>query len=218
MPLRIAHRGLPRRQPENSLAGFALALELGADGIELDVHATRDGVVVVHHDPTLADGTRIAGADWDDLRRREGAPGARVPSLAQVLELVAGRAELFVEIKGHGIEPAVAALLEGYAGAAAIHSFDHALIGRLRALGCPRRLGILFDRAVTDVEHAMDSAGALDVWPHFSLVRPPLVAAVHARGGRVITWTVNDARAAARLSAMGVDGLCGDDITAFAEA
>ena len=49
-PLRIAHRGMPRRLRENTLPSFAAALAAGADGIELDVHATSDGVVVVHHD------------------------------------------------------------------------------------------------------------------------------------------------------------------------
>lgn len=207
---------MPRRARENSLAGFALALELGADGIELDVHATRDGVVVVHHDPALADGTSIARTAWADLRRRESAPGVPIPTLGQVLELVAGRATVYVEIKGAAIEALVDTELRAYAGEAAIHSFDHTLIARLHAAGCPRPLGILFDAGISDVEPAMARTGARHVWPRFSLVTPALVDAVHALGGLVITWTVNDPDVARSLAAIGVDGLCGDDITVFA--
>src|SRR3954468_23117179 len=101
-PLRIAHRGMPRRERENTLPSFAAALAAGAQGIELDVHATADGVVVVHHDPVTSDGVEIAAAQWSDLRADEGraARAAAIPSLAAVCDLAAERAELFVEIKG----------------------------------------------------------------------------------------------------------------------
>jgi len=207
---------MPRRTRENSLAGFALALELGADGIELDVHATPDGVVVVHHDPGLADGTSIAATAWGELRRRESAPGVAIPTLGDVLELVSGRATVYVEVKGPRIEALVDAQLRTYAGEAAIHSFDHALIARLHAAGCPRPLGILFDASIDAIGRSMERTGAQHVWPRFSLVTPALVEAVHAHGGQVIAWTVNDPQVARRMTAAGVDGLCGDDITVFA--
>src|SRR3954468_7057588 len=113
-PLRVAHRGMPRLAPENSLPSFALALEAGAQGLELDVHATADGVVVVHHDPALRDGTVIARATAAAITSRELAPGTTLPTLAQLCDLVAGRAELFVEVKGEGIEQAVLEVLDGY--------------------------------------------------------------------------------------------------------
>jgi glycerophosphoryl diester phosphodiesterase len=216
MPLRIAHRGMPRRLRENTLPGFALAIGLGADGIELDVHATRDGDVVVHHDATLADGAAIATLTRDELAAREAAPGVPIPSLLDVCRAVAGRAELFVEIKGEGIERLVLDVLQGYRGVVALHSFDHATIARLNAADCPYRLGILFEQRIHGLAEAMDRTGALDIWPHSSLVTSGLVDAVHVRGGRVIPWTVNDAAVARRLTAMGVDALCGDDITIFA--
>lgn len=215
MALRIAHRGMPRRIRENTLPGFALALEEGADGIELDVHCTRDGVVVVHHDPALADGAEIAALSLADLRQREAAPGIPIPMLAEVCALVGDAATLFVEIKGAGIERQVTDVLATHEGDAAIHSFDHATIGRLHASGCPYPLGILFDGAVRNLPGLLDETGATDVWPHFSLVTGSLLQAVHARGGRVITWTVNDLGIARALADAGVDGLCGDDVRIF---
>src|SRR5690349_17048621 len=67
-PLHIAHRGMPRLARENTLPSFALALEAGADGLELDVHATRDGVVVVHHDAVLSGGLAIADETLATIR------------------------------------------------------------------------------------------------------------------------------------------------------
>src|SRR5437763_737162 len=123
-PLRIAHRGMPRRAPENTLPAFALALDAGADGLELDIHATADGVIVVHHDPVLRDGRAIATLRLDDLRRYEVARGVGIPSLQELLDLVDSRAIMFVEIKAPAIETAVLQTLASYRGPFALHSFD----------------------------------------------------------------------------------------------
>src|ERR1044071_5156380 len=150
-PLRIAHRGMPRRVRENTLPSFEAALAAGADGIELDVHATADGVVVVHHDPHVAGGVEIARTAWPDLQRTAKARGLEIPTLAEVCELVDGRSELFVEIKGAGIERRVAGLLASRRGACSIHSFDHAAIRRLSQIDRRLRLGLLFEERVADV-------------------------------------------------------------------
>jgi glycerophosphoryl diester phosphodiesterase len=207
---------MPRLARENTLPSFALALDAGADGLELDVHATRDGIVVIHHDPVLRDGTDISATTFSELRRHDAAPGVPIPTLGELCDLVEGRAELCVEIKGVGIERLVLDALSGYAGPFAIHSFDHALIQRVRALDPEVRLGVLFEDSVANLLPQMEMAGASDVWPQWRLVSPELVGAVHAAGGRVIPWTVNDTTAAQTLAAMGVDALCGDDVSLFA--
>jgi glycerophosphoryl diester phosphodiesterase len=204
---------MPRLARENTLPSFALALEAGADGLELDVHATQDGVVVVHHDPALGNGLAIADITFEELRRHEAAPGIAIPTLQELCASVERRATLFVEVKGAGIEQLVLAALADYDGDVAIHSFDHALIRRTHALDPAVRLGVLFEDTPTDVARTMADTGATDVWPHWPLVTPTLVAAVHAGGGRVIPWTVNDTARAQRLAALGVDALCGDDVT-----
>jgi len=205
---------MPRLERENTLPSFAAALAAGAQGIELDVHATADGVVVVHHDAATSDGVEIARALWSDLspsRRRAGA--TEIPTLASVCDLVAERAELFVEIKGEGIEVAVTAVLEDRSGTFAIHSFDHATIGRLARARVPYRLGLLFEDAVDDAVELLAEYGASDAWPHRSLVDQPLVERIQRSGGRVIAWTVNSASEARRLAGYGIDGICTDDVT-----
>jgi glycerophosphoryl diester phosphodiesterase len=219
-PQLIAHRGAPRERPENTLPAFLRALELGAEGIELDVHATADGVVVVHHDPVpratppsraLA-GRRIDALTFDELQGFSVRGIALIPTLAEVLAVVQGRAEIFVEIKGSGIERAVLEVIRGSPAPerCAVHGFDHAAVRRARQLAPELRGGVLFDRSPQDVVTAMRGADALDVWPQWELIDAALVEAVHEAGGRVIAWTVNRPEVAAALAGLGVDGLCSD--------
>lgn len=215
-PLRIAHRGIPGRERENTLASFALALAEGANGIELDVHRTRDGIIVVHHDEALANGRVIAESALAELRT--GASPQAIPTLSEVFALVRGTAELFVEIKGAGIEHQVADVLGGYAGPAAIHSFDHEAIRRLADARVPWRLGVLAEEGGQGAAELLTRSGALDFWPHAPLVTADVVRSVHAMAGRVIPWTVNAPERMCELAALSVDGICTDDVGALGAA
>ncbi|MGH7635609.1 MAG: glycerophosphodiester phosphodiesterase, partial [Gemmatimonadaceae bacterium] len=175
---------------------------------------------VVHHDPVpratapsgrLA-GRRIDALAFDELQGFSIRGMALIPTLAETLAVVKGRAELFVELKGTGIESAVAEQIRKSTmpSRCAVHSFDHDAIRRLGDLAPELRRGLLFDRAPTDVRASMRATGAQDVWPHWELIDPALVSAVHAAGGRIIAWTVNRPDVARALAAQGVDGLCTD--------
>jgi glycerophosphoryl diester phosphodiesterase len=219
-PARVAHRGAPREHPENTLPSFARALELGADAIELDVHATRDGVVVVHHDPvpraTSPDRRlarrAIAELTLDQLRTFNVASGVGIPTLAEVLALVGDAALVYVELKGANVEPAAIDVIRSHRTRCAVHSFDHAAVTRARLLAPEIRRGVLFSRRPVNPVQVMQAAGALDVWPEWPLIDAALVNSVHAVGGSVIAWTVNDVAVAGHLSSVGVDGICTDDL------
>lgn len=219
-PARIAHRGAPREYPENTLPSFARAVELGADGIELDVHTTRDGVVVVHHDPvpraTAANrrlaGRPIADLTHDQLRGFSVAPGVGIPTLTDVLSLVGEAAVVYVELKGAGIERQVIDVIQESTARCAVHSFDHAAVARAKTLAPEIRRGLLFSRRPRDPAASMQGAGALDAWPEWPLVDQDFMTSVRRIGGSVIAWTVNDAAAARHLTSIGVDGLCTDDV------
>lgn len=219
-PTIIGHRGVPAERPENSLAGFERALELGADAIELDVHATRDGVLVVHHDDAVpgvaAAGGLIARLDWPVLAAA--APGDAPPRLADVLALVGERATVYVELKGPGLEPAVAALLGGSHVRCAVHAFDHRAIAALATLAPAIPRGILQSSRLVDSRAALRAAGARTLWQHWPLIDAELVTEVASVGGEVIAWTVNDAEVARRLAGWGVAGICTDDTAAIATA
>ncbi|HSU93925.1 MAG TPA: glycerophosphodiester phosphodiesterase [Gemmatimonadaceae bacterium] len=219
-PMLIGHRGAPRERPENTLPSFLRALELQADGIELDVHCTSDRVVVVHHDEIpratppsgrLA-GKRIDALTFDELQGFSVRGLALISTLAEALAVIKGRADVFIELKGAAIEREVVEVIRASVapGRCAVHGFDHAQIARARALAPEIRGGILFDRPVADAVSAMRAASALDVWPSREHVTEALVREVHDAGGRVIPWTVNNEKQAIAFTEMGVDGLCTD--------
>jgi glycerophosphoryl diester phosphodiesterase len=218
---RIGHRGAKRELPENTLPAFARAFERGADAIELDVYATRDGVVVVHHDPALARSAgplrarEIAGLSWAEVSKVELASGIGIPRLADVLSAVPTGRTVYVEIKGANIEPLVAAAIAESPARCAVHAFDHEAVKRMRTLAPDLPRGILLDQGSADIEAMMRDAGARDVWPEWTLIDRELADRVHGAGGRVIAWTVNDRSAAEQLIALGVDGLCSDDVRLF---
>lgn len=227
-PMLIGHRGAPRERPENTLPSFLRALELQADGIELDVHCTLDRVVVVHHDEIpratppsgrLA-GKRIDALTFDELQGFSVRGLALISTLAEALAVIRGRAEVFVELKGAAIEREVVGVIRASIAPerCAVHSFDHAQVARARLLAPDIRGGILFDRAVSDPAAAMRASNALDVWPSREHVTEMLVREVHDNGGRVIPWTVNDGGQAVALAALGVDGLCTDFLSVLRAA
>jgi glycerophosphoryl diester phosphodiesterase len=217
---RIGHRGAPKELPENTLPSFERALERGAEALELDVHATSDGVVIVHHDPVLPPGTLprqlarapIVSTSWADLKEAEVAPAARIPRLEDVLAMAGGHATVYVEIKGRDIELLVAETLQRAACVCAVHSFEHRAIERMRSIAPEIPRGLLFERYPRDLSESMARADARDVWPKWSLIDRALVEAAHRAGGRVIAWTVNDGSEAERLVGLGVDGICSDDL------
>jgi len=186
---RIAHRGARREFPENTLSSFRRAFEVGADAVELDVHATRDGVVVVHHDPTVGpDGPAIADLTWAELQDRF---DSRIPALRDALEAIPASATAYVEIKAKGIEEAVSETLANVPVRCAVHSFDHETIERMREIAPRVARGVLFEGSLASLNDVLARSAARDVWPHWKLVDQALVNRVHVRGCRVIAWTVN---------------------------
>lgn len=212
----IAHRGMPRRAPENTLASFSAALAAGAHGIELDVHATADGVVVVHHDPWIrssecdsdSPGTAIASLRTEELLALDA--GRDVPSLDEVLTLVGDRADVYVEIKAPRIETFVIAEIRRHRTRCAVHSFDHRAAQRVRQLAPELPAGILLTSYLIDPVAALRASGARDLWQHWAMIDEPLVRRVHDAGARIVAWTVNAPDAIDRLTEMGVDALCSD--------
>jgi glycerophosphoryl diester phosphodiesterase len=217
-PELIGHRGTPREYVENTLPAFARAIELGAQALELDVHATRDGGVVVHHDPTLPDGRPIADLWLDQVRHVILADGSPVPILEEVIDLAAQRVRLYVEVKALAATAPVAKLLRPYGGRHAVHSFDHRVAKRVHGLAHDLPTGILLSSYVLEPEALLRSAGARDFWQQREHVDAELVRRVHEAGGRVIAWTVNTAAEASALAALGVDGICTDVIPVVREA
>ncbi len=204
---------MPRLSRENTLASFLLAIQAGADGIELDVHVSADAVVVVHHDPTLP-GTaerRLAEHSAAELARYG------IPALDDVCELVGDRAALYVEAKAPYSAAPIVECLTAHQVRAAVHSFDQRVVYAVRALAPGLPVGLLVSNAVADPALVAREHAVRDLWPAREIIDAQLVTAVHDVGARVIAWTVNDFDDARRLRALGVDGMCTDDVRALRE-
>jgi len=207
----VAHRGVNREAPENTLPAFQRALDVGVQGIELDVQITRDGVPIIHHDPDL----RVTGqvTDWlliSVLALSEFRKLSAAPTLEEVLDLVDGRCRVYVEIKAVAAVESVVEQLKGRHSWCALHSFDHRAVAKARSLDADLATGILLVSYLVDTVSAMRAANARDVWQKTEFIDRALVDGVHDAGGRVIAWTVNDVGRARRLSELGVDAICTD--------
>jgi len=212
-PSVIAHRGASGYEYENSRAAFRRAVMLDADGVELDVHATRDGAIVVHHDPEIPGVGPIgllSQAEARLVRLRNGEP---LPLLSEILDLVGDR-DVWVEVK---TLPAAhdGALLETLdRGPAprryAVHSFDHRIIRRLGMTRPTLPRGILLSAYLHDPVAAMCAVGATTLWQEWQQVDQELVTRIHDAGCAIIAWTVNEIGDLDRLARLGVDGLCGN--------
>jgi glycerophosphoryl diester phosphodiesterase len=221
----IAHRGLHDVVPENTLPAFSRALEAGAEAVELDVYATRDGVIVVHHDDRAAgipsDGSlrdrSIADLTYREVQTFYLGGGARIPTLTDALEALRGRAIAYVEVKAAGIEDAVAEAITASQAECAVHSFVHPVIARFAEILPTVPRGLLQVSRVIDPAALLASADARDLWQQADLLDPLLVSQVHDAGGRIIAWTANEPVKWARLRAMGVDGICTDNVDRLVE-
>ena len=211
IPLVIGHRGAPKRDLENSIASFRAAVAAGADGVELDVHSTADGALIVHHDELIGAShhiNRLTAEQVGALRLGNGEP---VPTLQGVLRAV-GKIRVFIEVKS--LEPRFDARLleaiehgpnpEGYA----VHGFDHRIVHRLGLLRPGLSCGVLSSSYPIHPLQPLTDAGATTLWQEHALIDRPLVEALHQAGMDVIAWTVDDPHEMVRLIHLGVDGLC----------
>jgi glycerophosphoryl diester phosphodiesterase len=219
-PEKISHRGAHETLPENSIPAFLRAIDLGADAIELDVHATSDGVVVVHHDPDVnAPGeTRRKFVDLAaaDLRLFPLAHGVEIPTLKAVLDAIGDRAKVYVEIKATDIEPLVVRCIRESGANCAVHSFDHRIVKTVKAIFPAIRTGVLEVSRHIDPAASLVAAGAEDLWQEASFIDEELVERVHAVRGRVIAWTSDESEQWETLNDIGVDGICTNRIAELA--
>jgi glycerophosphoryl diester phosphodiesterase len=212
-PSVIAHRGASGYEYENSRAAFRRAVMLDADGVELDVHATVDGALVVHHDPEIPGAGPIALLTRAEARQVRIPNGETLPLLSEILDLVGDR-DVWVEVKTlPGMHDR--ALLETIdRGPAphryAVHSFDNQIIQRIGETRPELRRGILLSEHVDDPAAAMRAVGATTLWQDWRQIDRELVTRVHDAGYTVIAWTVNEIGDLERLVRLGVDGLCGN--------
>lgn len=216
----IAHRGASAHAPEHTLQAYDLALDMGADVLELDIRATADGTPVVLHDPTLA---RTAGDPRPVVRVSDVAlgrldPAVRPLSLEAVFARYGCRTRYLVEIKHLDAagEEAVVGLIarHGLGDRVTIQSFRRTILRGVRSLDPSLPLAPLFTPWTTSayIRRRLDrmASFACAISPCATSVDAPLVLAARARGLSVSVYTVNDELEMRRLLELGVDGIITD--------
>ncbi|MCS6863258.1 MAG: hypothetical protein NZT92_23370 [Abditibacteriales bacterium] len=227
-PFLIAHRGASGLAPENTLSAVLLALELGADAIEIDVRRTQDGAIVLMHDETLqrtagvAQG--VADLTLDEVRRADAGAwfgaefaGERVPTLAEVLSVTKGKAVLAVEIKPPDITEDVLSVIaqEKAEEWVNVMSFHDTVVRRVREVAPHLPSGLIVDarpeedaaqQAIALVRRVARCGASVLSLSH-PAVNPTLAREVRRRGVVLWTWTVDDLQRMQEVAACGVDGL-----------
>lgn len=221
-----AHRGLSGHAPENTVPAFELAAEAGADGVELDVQLTRDGVPVVLHDERIdrtSDGTGfVKDYTLEELRKYNFARNypnfgtVRIPTLQEVYEVLRDTGmSVNVELKNsvifqEGLEEKILKLAEemGMKDRILYSSFNHYSMKRIKELDREAKTAFLYADGILDMAEYAKNYGAFAVHPSFvNLQYPGLVEECHKLGIRVHVWTVNEEQDMERAVRMGVDAL-----------
>ncbi len=220
-----AHRGASAYAPENTMVAFERAIEMGAQGIELDVHLSLDGALMVIHDPDVKRTTNGKGniIDLTSTQLREldashtfaDCKGAKIPTLQEVYELIKPTNLLVnVEIKTDGvayagIEQKLLSLEKsmGMRNRVLYSSFNHYTLRNLHKMDPHTFLGVLYNNALDDPWGYAQHIGAKALHPEYKIIlnTPGYVACAHAAGLAVNTWTVDTSAEIRQLMDLGVD-------------
>lgn len=210
------HRGAPAEFPENTLAGFRRAKELGVYGIELDVHLSKDGVAVVCHDETLDRTTNATGAISDftvaELREVDAGKGEYVPTLLEVLELVGDSLHVDIEVKANAAGAAVLEDVKKVDGLRwLVSSFDWDVLRYVRRQDADADLWVLTMGATDDAiaTYEEHDAGALAIWD--KALDADIAEFLKEKDIPWWPWTVNDPERAREVLGWGAIGICTDN-------
>ena len=222
-PLVIAHRTTMGHAPENTLLGIQKAMEMGCDGVEIDVRLCADGVPVLIHDDQLdrtTDGSgRVADASLSELAGIDAGEGERIPTLRDALAAVNGQMLLIIELKvtpGDDVHALSDAVLSELGRADAFHwiwlwSFDsEAVIALADSAPDGTRIAHLCLAPTPDVWRIAAQHGIDGVSMHGSGLTPDQVAACRAHDMATFVWTVNESSDIERCIELGVTGIVSD--------
>lgn len=224
----IAHRGASGYAPENTMKAFQAALDMKADGMELDLHLTKDGEVVICHDDDVKRTTNgqglIKNLTLEQLRRLDagswyGEPfcGAAIPTLQEFMTFAAGTSMLInLEIKNlpyyhKGIEESVIRSVHEHdmLDRVVISSFDHYALAETARLEPSMKLGVLFStRIIEPWDYVRRLPFAVySLHPDYSFVDEAYIRQCHEHGYKVYPYTVNNEKWAEPLAKAGLDGV-----------
>ncbi|MFP4444805.1 MAG: glycerophosphodiester phosphodiesterase [Desulfosudaceae bacterium] len=214
----LAHRGASGHAPENTLAAFRKAVDLGADWIELDVYAVSGEVVVIHDkrlERTTSGTGRVTGRRLEYLKTLDAGQGEKIPFLSQVLDAMDRRININIELKGSRTVRPVLKLLERYVtdhgwryDQFLLSSFNHNRVRAVRSVCRQIAVAPNLSENFRRPERILNRAAAFySIHLAVELASRRLVQAIHQRGCRVFVFTVDEMKTIRQLRDMGVDGI-----------
>ena len=213
--LKIGHRGARAYEPENTLSSFRRALELGVDAVELDVRRTRDNELVVIHNADVNKTTDGSGAvnelTLEEIQRFVTEKGEHVPTLEDVLDAVAKRVKVLVELKEAGTEEQVISLIrkKRLTENVIIISFHEDALRKVRELSDEVETGLIYVRHKNPIQTALDLKAEY-LLPLYRFTHSSNVKKAHEAGLKVIVWSINNKEEVDEYKKKGVDGIASD--------
>ncbi|GAK61113.1 glycerophosphoryl diester phosphodiesterase family protein [Candidatus Vecturithrix granuli] len=223
----IGHRGAAGHAPENTLASFQKGLEFGADMLELDIHMSKDGELIVMHDPRLERTTNGSGyikdytvkelKQFDAAKKFEVYRGERIPTLQEVFDFAKERATFAIEIKNcpilyPDIEKKLVRLIEknDLVDNVIVIAFYHPSLKKIKEYNPEITTGILYAAGLVEPWSVAETVGADALHPEYDYTLADIIEAAHQRGYPVHPWTINSAEDMQRWIDYGVDGIASD--------
>lgn len=219
--LKIGHRGAKGYEPENTLLGFQKAIELEVNRIELDVHLSADGEIMVIHDETVDRTTngkgRVNQLTLAELKQLKTAKEQSIPTLAEVFDLIDQKCEVNIELKSFEASKAVVTLIEKYISEKKwqynqfiVSSFDWNVLKQIAFLNTAIPIGVLTE---TDLDLALAFAKfvqAKSIHPYFHLLTAANTKQLQEEGFQVFPWTVNESEDIKKIKNYTIDGIISD--------
>lgn len=220
--LKIAHRGAKAYEPENTLQSFQKALDLHADGIELDVHLSSDGHIIVMHDETIDKMTNGKGEintyTLTELKSFLIADKLQIPTLNEVFDLVNKKCFINVELKNADTAKQVVSLIEKYISEKGwnyqhfiVSSFDWNALEEVHHLNPKILIGVLTEEDLQPALAFAESTKAYAIHPDFQLLNKENTKAIQEKGFLVFPWTVNSQEDIQKVKSYNVDGIISDN-------
>ncbi|WP_026726876.1 glycerophosphodiester phosphodiesterase [Flavobacterium denitrificans] len=220
--LKIAHRGAKAYEPENTLQAFQKALDLNSDGIELDVHLSDDGHIIVIHDETIDRTTNGKGLvntfTLAELKSFLIDGKYQIPTLNEVFDLVDKKCLINIELKGLGTAPKVVSLIEEYISEKnwnydhfIISSFDWNMLEETSNLNPKIPIGVLTEENIDTALAFAEKIKAKSIHPDFQLLSVNNVNEMQKKDFLVLTWTVNSEEDIQKVKSYQVNGIISDN-------
>ncbi|WP_264526108.1 glycerophosphodiester phosphodiesterase [Flavobacterium sp. N502536] len=220
--LKIAHRGAKAYEPENTLQAFQKALDLNADGIELDVHLSADDHIIVIHDETIDRTTN--GKGFVNTFSLAGLKSFlingeyQIPTLNEVFDLVDKKCLINIELKGLGTPGKVVALIEHYISEKnwnydhfIVSSFDWNMLQEISNLNPKIPIGVLTEENLNTALTFAETIKAKAIHPDFQLLNTKNVKEIQEKGFLVLPWTVNSEEDLQKIKSYNVNGIISDN-------